>query len=460
MTVPLGLSNVVSIAGGFYHSLALQSNGMVVAWGVYYDGSAYVPMTVPPGLSNVVAIAAGAYHSLAIESNGTVVAWGQDSYGQTNVPPGLSNVVAIAGGGYHSLALQSNGIVVAWGDSGSSYTDVPPGLSNVVAIAGGLFHSLAITLGPEVSSQPPAVILLASGGSTNLSVSVSSESPFTCQWSLNGLPIAGATAATLVIDNFDSSKAGVYLFAVTNQYGYATAVTVVRLTNSPVVLVDDVDVGGGTVTPVHLPQVIMTSTFGTDAEIYYTLDGSEPDFAAIPYFGAFTLTSSATIRAIAYNFAYTDWAEAAPISVQVWPTYLLAASTLRHQHRRHAHGDTFQRLVVPWLDRRQHRHRRRYDGLDGSALHRASVVRHFIECVYEWERSGAIESADRALPFWFNRATDGAAVAGLLLFRLGQCRQRVYQSFAVHRHKRNAGNHRAVRGVEVKSGFTDGVAER
>jgi len=92
-------------------------------------------------------------------------------------------------------------------------------------------------------------------------------------------------------------------------------------------MVDGVDVGGGPVTPVHLPQVTMTSTFGSDADLYYTLDGTAPDFTAIPYTGPFTLTSSATIRAIAYNFAYTDWAEAAPISVQVWPTYQLATST-------------------------------------------------------------------------------------------------------------------------------------
>jgi len=56
-------------------------------------------------LSNVVAVAGGAYHSLALKSDGTVVAWGYNGDGETNVPPGLSNVVAIAGGGSESLAL-------------------------------------------------------------------------------------------------------------------------------------------------------------------------------------------------------------------------------------------------------------------------------------------------------------------------------------------------------------------
>ena len=60
---------------------------------------------MPTGLANVVAIAAGIFHNLALKNNGTVVAWGDNSRGQTNVPTGLSNVVAVAAGDYHSLAL-------------------------------------------------------------------------------------------------------------------------------------------------------------------------------------------------------------------------------------------------------------------------------------------------------------------------------------------------------------------
>ena len=138
--VPAGLSNVVAVAGGGFHSLALRSDGTLAAWG----GDAQGQINVPAGLSNVVAIAGGDYHSLALKSNGTVMAWGYNASGQTIVPSGLNNVVAIAGGGLHSLALRSDGTVWAWGDNTFGQTNVPAGLSNVVAVAGGKFYSLAL----------------------------------------------------------------------------------------------------------------------------------------------------------------------------------------------------------------------------------------------------------------------------------------------------------------------------
>jgi alpha-tubulin suppressor-like RCC1 family protein len=108
------LSNVVAVAGGAAHSLALRNDGTVVAWGSYNNGGRPVRMTVPGGLGNLVGIASGDSHALALRSDGTVVGWGNNDYGQRSVPPGLSNVVAVAGGGYQSLALRSDGTVVAW----------------------------------------------------------------------------------------------------------------------------------------------------------------------------------------------------------------------------------------------------------------------------------------------------------------------------------------------------------
>ena len=179
-----GLSRVVAIAGGG-HSLALLSNGTVVAWGYNAHGElgsgndtgpdncAGSPCSKTPvavsGLSHVVAIAAGSFHSLAVLSNGTVVAWGDNAYGElgngghnSSTPvavSGLSGVTQVAGGEYHSLALRSNGTVMAWGmnvygqlgngtiDTISTPHPTPTpvsGLAGVTQVAAGQYHSLAL----------------------------------------------------------------------------------------------------------------------------------------------------------------------------------------------------------------------------------------------------------------------------------------------------------------------------
>jgi hypothetical protein len=139
-SVPQGLSNAVAVAAGCNHSLALLAGGAVVAWG----DNTYGQTTIPSGLNDVVALAAGIYHNLALQADGTVVAWGDNTYGQTNVPPGLSNVVALAAGRGQSLALQDNGTVVVWGDNTYGQTNIPPGLTGIAAIAGGYYHSLVL----------------------------------------------------------------------------------------------------------------------------------------------------------------------------------------------------------------------------------------------------------------------------------------------------------------------------
>jgi alpha-tubulin suppressor-like RCC1 family protein len=138
--VPAGLSNVVAVATGMEHSLAVQADGMVVAWGANYNGQA----SVPAGLSNVVAVAGGASHNLALRVDGTVIAWGDNRWGQSNVPAGLTNVLGVAAGVDHSLALRANGTVATWGHSLAGTPGMPVGLSNVVGVAAGTYHSVAL----------------------------------------------------------------------------------------------------------------------------------------------------------------------------------------------------------------------------------------------------------------------------------------------------------------------------
>ena len=84
---------------------ALSANAMLAvipldAWG----DNTWDQLDFPGQAFNVIAIAAGAWHSLALRNDGVVVAWGDDSAGQCDVPATLQAALAIAGGGYHSLA--------------------------------------------------------------------------------------------------------------------------------------------------------------------------------------------------------------------------------------------------------------------------------------------------------------------------------------------------------------------
>ena len=180
-TVPLpvpGLSGVVAIGAGEEHAFALKSDGTVWGWGnngdgALGDGATSGMRTSPvqvPGLSGVVKIAGGAYHTAALKEDGTVWAWGYNSYGEagngTTSPmqptpvqvSGLSGVVAIAAGSYHTLALKNDGTVWAWGNNSSGqvgngtagvgwHRSTPTqvsGLTGVVSIAAGSSHSVAV----------------------------------------------------------------------------------------------------------------------------------------------------------------------------------------------------------------------------------------------------------------------------------------------------------------------------
>lgn len=121
-----GLIGVTAIAAGERHSLALRSDGTVWSWGSNQrgelgNGTTGDPVARPaqvPGLTGVVAIAAGGFHSVALRSDGTVWTWGLNENGQlgsgtvggwraTPAPvPGLGGVTQIAAGYRHSLAVR------------------------------------------------------------------------------------------------------------------------------------------------------------------------------------------------------------------------------------------------------------------------------------------------------------------------------------------------------------------
>lgn len=143
ITGVLAGKEVIAVSAGTRHTLALCSDGTLVSWGDNGDGqlgvdehfSSNVPLVVSGGGlagRTVTAIAAGLSHSLALCSDGKMVAWGSGytgrSGGGSGHVPGLvddsgafsgKSAVAISAGEYHNLALCSDNTVVSWGFNGS-----------------------------------------------------------------------------------------------------------------------------------------------------------------------------------------------------------------------------------------------------------------------------------------------------------------------------------------------------
>lgn len=129
--------------------LALRRDGTVVEVGNGYNNPVYGTAEAVARLRDVVAIAAGYGHSLALRHDGSVVGWGRNDFGQANMPSDLGDVTAIAAGSFHSLALRRDGSVASWDRAPAGRERALAG-HEVLAIAAGLGFDLAV-----VRAQPP-----------------------------------------------------------------------------------------------------------------------------------------------------------------------------------------------------------------------------------------------------------------------------------------------------------------
>nr|WP_232345925.1 InlB B-repeat-containing protein [Bifidobacterium sp. W8120] len=145
----------VQVSAGVGHSLAVGSDGYAYAWGWNSSGqlgnNKSRDSTFPVQVHNpnspsdsskglqALQVSAGFYHSLAVGSDGYAYAWGSDNNGQlgdnsrySSYAPALvhdsSNAddtskglkaVQVNAGFYHSLAVGSDGYAYAWGVNGS-----------------------------------------------------------------------------------------------------------------------------------------------------------------------------------------------------------------------------------------------------------------------------------------------------------------------------------------------------
>lgn len=136
---------IVQLAAGWEHSLALSKDGKIYSWGSGYKDSrrGVIPPVLGLGHSEsrpnpelisslegvkIKAIASGWDHCLALDVHGKLLSWGSGQNGKlglgtednTAVPcyiPALENikVLRFAAGCEHSAAVSEDGILYAWG---------------------------------------------------------------------------------------------------------------------------------------------------------------------------------------------------------------------------------------------------------------------------------------------------------------------------------------------------------
>ncbi len=133
-------TNVIQIAGGGHHVLILLSNGQIWGAGENDNGQLGLGLADDKIISlqqaklqdmHAIQIAAGGNHSLALLSNGQLLAWGANDTGQLGlghtadqflpqpVNIGPHRIKQITAGKYSSYALLENGQIFAWGHNSS-----------------------------------------------------------------------------------------------------------------------------------------------------------------------------------------------------------------------------------------------------------------------------------------------------------------------------------------------------
>ncbi|XP_037661310.1 probable E3 ubiquitin-protein ligase HERC4 isoform X4 [Choloepus didactylus] len=135
----LDAQNIVAVSCGEAHTLALNDKGQVYAWGLDSDGQLGLLgseecIRVPRNIKSlsdiqIVQVACGYYHSLALSKASEVFCWGQNKYGQLGLgldckkqasPQLIKSLLGIpfmqvAAGGAHSFVLTLSGAIFGWG---------------------------------------------------------------------------------------------------------------------------------------------------------------------------------------------------------------------------------------------------------------------------------------------------------------------------------------------------------
>ncbi len=182
----VGLDDVVRIAAGTEHVVALTARGTVSTLGLNADGQlgrstnfrSYVPNPLPEVVAEagrVVAVAAGGQHTTVIALDGAAWTFGRNAYGELGTADdlfwrrfeprrvaALGRAAATAMGPFHTVVADTNGVVRGVGGRVQRYTTEPlvfPALDAVVGVAAGPASTLALRADGSLWHIPfPAVV--------------------------------------------------------------------------------------------------------------------------------------------------------------------------------------------------------------------------------------------------------------------------------------------------------------
>jgi alpha-tubulin suppressor-like RCC1 family protein len=282
-----GLTEVVAVSAGSWQSVALKSDGTVVAWGDNSSGqlgdgtttNRLSPVTVP-GLTGVVAVSTSKYvHTVALKSDGTVMAWGWNGNGQLGdgtttdrwspvLVPGLTEVAAVATGGSYTVALKSDGTVLAWGynlngqlGDGTKKTRLSPvavpGITGAAAVTTGYSHTVAL-------KSDDTVVAWGDNGFGQLGDGTSTGR-------LSAVLVPGLTGVVSVAAGYFSTVAlksdGTVVAWGDNGQGQLGDGTTIPNRNSPVAVSGGLNLGGTALVTLNLAQGWNLVGNGSDAPI-------------------------------------------------------------------------------------------------------------------------------------------------------------------------------------------------